>query len=41
MKLHVKFADAAINEHKNMFARNMRHLVLSSRENHASENALG
>ncbi len=32
VKLLVKFADRAINEHKNMFARNMRHLVLISRE---------
>ncbi len=32
VKLLVKTADTAINGHKNMFARNMRHLVLISRE---------
>ncbi len=39
--LLVKIADTAIHEHKHMFARSMRHLVLISRENHARENAFG
>ncbi len=32
VKLLVKIADTAMNGHKNMFARNMRHVVLISRE---------
>ncbi len=41
VKLIVKIADTAINGHKNMFARNMRHPVLISSENRARENAFG
>ncbi len=39
VKLLVKIADTVIKGHKSMFARNMRHLVLISRENRARENA--